>query len=124
MAVVLPESLEMEIHEAADRQGINATEFVISAVQLALAEYREQQIAVEARAWYALPPAERQNYAGRYVAVYRGRVIDTDVDQRVLVLRVQQQVGHAPVMITEGGDHPLPIYTLRSPRLARVNDGD
>lgn len=124
MAVVLPESLESEIREAANRQGIDASEFVIAAVHLALAEYRERQIAAESKAWYALPSDVRQRYAGTCVAVYRGQVIDTDPDQRLLLVRVQQQWGRVPVMITEGGDHPMPVYAIRSPRLVRLNDGD
>jgi hypothetical protein len=124
MAVVLPESLEAEIHEAADRQGIGVSEFVVAAVQLALTEYRERQIAAEAKAWYALSPDLRQSYAGRYVAVYQGKVVDADLDQRSLLVRVQQQFGRVPVMITEGGDHPVPVYAIRSPRLVRLNDGD
>ncbi len=124
MAVVLPESLELEIHEAANRQGIDVSEFVITAVQAALAEYRERQIAAESKAWYALPRETRESYAGRYVAVHQGKIIDTDPNQRALLVRVQKQLGRVPVMITEGGDHPVPTYVIRSPRLARVNDGD
>ncbi len=124
MAVVLPESLELEIHEAADRQGIDPSEFVIAAVQLALTEYRERQIAAESKAWYALPREVRQSYAGRYVAVYQGQVVDVDPDQRSLLARIQKRLGRAPVMVTEGGDQPMPVYAIRSPRLVRLNNGD
>jgi hypothetical protein len=124
MAVSISESLEKEIREAAERQGIGIAEFVETAMQAALSEYRERQIATESRTWYALPVGERQKYASVYVAVYRGQVVDTDPDQRALYLRIRQKYGRAPVMITEGGDHPMPVYEIRSPHLVRMNDGD
>ena len=124
MTVVLPSFLEKEVHEAAAQQGIEVDAFVEAAVQQALQEYRERQIAAESKAWYALPAETRQRYAGMYVAVQHGQVIDTDPNQRTLYLRIRQNLGHAPVMITAGGDHPMPMYTLRSPRLVRLNDGE
>ncbi|NTU62353.1 MAG: hypothetical protein HGB05_02890 [Chloroflexi bacterium] len=124
MTVLLPASLEQEIHEAAAQQGIEADAFVEAAVQRALQEYRERQIAAESRAWYALSADVRQRYAGVYVAVRHGQVIDTDPDQRALYLRVRQALGRAPIMITIGGDHPMPVYTIRSPRLVRLHDGE
>lgn len=124
MAVVLPTSLEQEVHEAAAQQGIEADAFVEVAVQRALQEYRERQIAAESKVWYALPAEVRQRYAGVYVAVRHGQVIDTDPDQRTLHLRVRQKLGHTPVMITAGGDHPMPTYAVRSPHLVRLNDGE
>ncbi len=124
MAVILSELLEQEIREAAEQQGIEAGAFVEAAVQRALQEYRERQITAESKAWYALPVEVRQRYAGVYVAVRRGQVIDTDSDQRALYLRVRQEFRHTPVMIAAGGDHPMPAYSIRSPRLLRVNDGE
>jgi hypothetical protein len=124
MAVVLSASLEQEVHEAAVQQGIEVGAFVEAAVQRALQEYRERQIAAESRAWYALPAEVRQRYAGMFVAVRQGQVIDTDPDQRALHLRVRQKLGHTPVMITAGGDHPMLTYTIHSPRLVRINDGE
>jgi len=124
MAIAIPDSLEREIREAAERQGIDVSEFVETAIQAALREYRERQIAAESKAWYALPAEERRKYDGVYVAFYRGQVVDSDPAQRALYLRLRQKYGRAPVMITVGGDHPMPVYTLRSPRLMRMNDGD
>ena len=121
MAIAIPEALEKEIREAAERQGMDVSEFVETAIQAALREYRERQIAAESKAWYALPADARRKYDGVYVAFYRGQVIDTDPDQRALYLRVRRKYGRAPVMITEGGDHPMPIYTVRSPHLVRMN---
>ena len=124
MAVVLPASLEQEVHEAAAQQGVEVGAFVEAAVQRALQEYRERQIAAESKAWYALSAEVRQHYAGVFVAVRHGQVIDTDPDQRALQLRVRQTLGRAPVMITAGGNHPMPTYTIHSPRLMRINDGE
>ncbi len=60
MAVVLSQSLEQEVYEAAEQQGIDAAAFVEAAVQQALHEYRERQIAAESKAWYTLPAEVRR----------------------------------------------------------------
>lgn len=123
MAVNISESLERDIREAAERQGVDVSAFVETAVEAALSEYRERQIAAESKVWYALPNEERGKYSGKFVAIYRGQIVDNDPDQVKLIQRMRQKYGHAPVMITEGGDHPMPTYHFRSPRLVRLNEG-
>ena len=47
MSISISESLEHEAREAARRKGVSTTEFIEAAVQSALAEFREQQIAAD-----------------------------------------------------------------------------
>ncbi|HKZ85661.1 MAG TPA: hypothetical protein VJ793_18650 [Anaerolineae bacterium] len=124
MSISISESLEHEAREAARRKGVSTTEFIEAAVQSALAEFREQQIAAESKAWYALPAEERRKHDGMYVAFYQGQVVDTDSDQGALHRRIRRKYGRAPVMITQGGTHPVPEYIVRSPRLVRMSDAE
>lgn len=93
-----------------------AQAFLAEAVRRHLAAYRQKQIAAETDAWYRLPTAERERYTGAFVAVYQGQVIDSDPDRLTLYYRVRARLGRRPVLITAGGDYPLPVYTVRSPR--------
>lgn len=74
---------------------------------------------LEQEAWFALPSANRQRYAGRYVAVQNGQVIDHDPDQRTLYLRVRAHVGDQPVLIINADWSTPPTLTLHSPHLER-----
>ena len=78
-----------------------------------------QAVDAEQEAWFARPPAERQRYAGEYVAVQDGQVVDHDLDQRALYLRVRAQFGRRRVLIIKADWNMSPVFTIHSPRLER-----
>lgn len=80
---------------------------------------RKQQLIVEQNTWFARPVSERQQYAGQYVAVYQGEVVDSDIDQQQLYLRVQTRFGHKPVLLIHADLSETPVYTLHSPQVNR-----
>ena len=117
MTIALQEpDLIQEVQQVTQREGMDAADFVAEAVRRHLAVYRQKRIVAESEAWYALPVEKRQSYAGEYVAVYGGCVVDSDPDRLALYYRVREQFGRQPVLITEGGDKPIPVYRVRSPR--------
>jgi hypothetical protein len=71
----------------------------------------------EQEAWFARPAAERKRYAGEYVAVHEGQVVDHDADQRALFLRMRSRYGRRPVLIVRADWDTAPVYTIHSPRL-------
>ena len=78
-----------------------------------------QTLDAEQEAWFARPSAERKRYAGEYVAVHGGEVVDHDPDQRALYLRVLARYGHQPVLIVRADWNTTPEFTIHSPRLER-----
>lgn len=80
---------------------------------------RAEQLAVEEDYWYGLPEEMRARYANRYVAIQNRQVVDHDVDQRALYLRVRRRFGSDPVAIVQAGWQEPPVYEIRSPRLER-----
>lgn len=76
-------------------------------------------LSVEQDSWFAHPSAERRQYAGQYVAVHGGQVVDQDKDQRMLYLRVRARYGSTPVLIIHADWDSIPTYTIRSPHLER-----
>lgn len=80
---------------------------------------RQQQLATEQSRWFARPLAERRQYGSSYVALHQGEVVDHDVDQRALYLRIRQQYGHIPVLIIPANVTETPEFTIHSPRLTK-----
>lgn len=80
---------------------------------------RAEQLAVEEDYWYGLPDEMHARYANRYVAIQNRQVVDHDVDQRALYLRVRRRFGSDPVAIVQGSWQEPPVYEIRSPRLER-----
>jgi hypothetical protein len=113
-------SLVEEVQRVTEQEGLDTTTFLAEAVRRHLATYRQKRIAVETEAWYRLPVAERKKYQGQYVAVYQGQVVDSDPNQLELYNRVRKQFGRQTILITEGGDQPIPVYRVRSPRRGRA----
>lgn len=123
VAIALKEPLLVqEVNQLAEHEGLDAAVFVAEAVRRHLAHYRQKRIVAETEAWYRLPPEERLRYEGKFVAVYNGQVVDSDPERLTLYLRLRERYGRQPILITEGGDHPIPVYRVRSPRRAGGKD--
>ena len=120
-AIALYEHLLVEeTEQVAAHEGKDAAQLVAEAVRYYLAMHRQRRIAAETEAWYTLPADVRRSYAGKYVAVFDGKVVDSDSDRLALYFRVREHSGRQPVLITEGGDQPIPVYRVRSPHRVRV----
>lgn len=106
--------LVKEVHQVAVREGLDAALVVEEAVRRHIATYRQKQIAKETRDWHQLPSAYRKQYEGQFVAVYNGQVVDSDPERLTLYLRIRDQYEGQPILITEGGDYPIPEYRVHS----------
>lgn len=76
----------------------------------------DRQLAVEEETWYRRPKADRMRFAGEYVAVVEGEVIDHDVDQSALVLRTRKPARSVLIVFADW-DAP-PVYSFPSTRLS------
>jgi|GEM_PF-1240078 hypothetical protein len=118
--IILRERALIEaIDQVAEQQGVSSDDFVAEAVRYRLAVYRQKRIWNETEAWYALPVETRRQYTGKFVAMFDGKIADMDPDRLMLHHRVRDRFGRQPVLIIEGGDQPMPIYRIHSPRRAR-----
>lgn len=105
-----------EIMEIAEHEGQSATDFVVEAVERYIALYRQKRIQAETEAWYRLPVTQRQRYAGQYVAVMGGEVVDSDPERLTLYYRLKERFGREPVLIIEGSEQAMPTYHITSAR--------
>ena len=60
----------------------------------------ESNISAESAAWYARSDADREPYAGQYVAVLQGEVLDHDSDRLALAQRIRARYPETPALIT------------------------
>jgi hypothetical protein len=54
-----------------------------------------------------------KGYEGKWVAVYQGKVVDADEEERVLLKRVREKFGYVPVYIQRVLPEGLPVYKIR-----------
>lgn len=54
-----------------------------------------------------------KGYEGKWVAVYQGKVVDADEEERVLLKRVREKFGYVPVYIQRVLSEGLPVYKIR-----------
>ncbi|MEP7356733.1 MAG: DUF5678 domain-containing protein [Anaerolineales bacterium] len=84
--------------------------------QIALA--REQKIREESGRFRAQHNHLQSTYAGEYVAMLNGAVVDHGSNVNELYLRIRDRFGDEPVLIAPVTDSSTPTYQMRSPRVA------
>ena len=78
---------------------------------------QRQQIEIEQQSFAAQHDVLLRAYAGQYIAMFQGRVVDHDLDRVALSERVRDQYGNQPVLITIVRAEVLQDIVVRSPRL-------
>lgn len=54
-----------------------------------------------------------KGYEGKWVAVYQGRVVDSDEEVEILLKRVREKFGYVPVYIQQVLPKGMPVYKIR-----------
>ena len=70
----------------------------------------------ESQAFLSLRKQLFKDYAGTFVAIKGGQVIDSDVDKKALAKRVRAKYGPVPVYFGLVGGEEFRIEHIRSPR--------
>lgn len=112
-------TLADEVYVLANREGMRPSDILEAAVRNYLHDYAAKKIRQESDTWYRLSPEIRNQYKGKFVAVYDGKIVDDDPDRIVLYKRIRSTYGRQPVLIVEGGDHPMPEYRITNVFLDR-----
>ncbi len=81
------------------------------------ADEQLRQIDHEQQAYEAQHSQILKKYAGQYIAMRRGEVIDHDSDRVVISQRVRTRFGNEPVLITLVLSEARQTIVVRSPRL-------
>lgn len=136
--IFLPDQMVEQLQAVADREGSALADVLAEAVEQYIAlsplvtvpkgdaekhpwkvkrEEQEHQINEEQRRYEAQHPELLKQYAGQYIAMYKGEVVDNDSDDAELSRRIRARFGNAPVLITPVLKEPIQTFFVRSPRL-------
>jgi hypothetical protein len=74
----------------------------------------EVQFLAEVAAFERLKKSLESEYRGEFVAIVGGEVVDADVDETQLVIRVYQKFGYVPMYVQQIGVE-LPLGEIPSP---------
>lgn len=84
-------------------EAVETTDISITAVPWLREDIEDAPFWKEVSAFNQLPQTLIDEYFGKYVAVYRGNIVDSDVDEGELALRFYRTFGYVPVYIHKVG---------------------
>jgi hypothetical protein len=116
--IAIRDELIRSVEKLAQDQGTDAESLVNAWIERELALAREQRIREESARFRTQHSALHAAYAGEYVAMRDGQVLDHDPDVQALYLRMHERFGDEPILIAPVTETPDPTYNMRSPRLA------
>jgi hypothetical protein len=73
----------------------------------------------EMEAYIALHPSLKEQYLGKYVAIYHSNLVDYDDNPVALIERIEEQYPDEFVWLTQVGLEPIQTFVFRSPRIIR-----
>lgn len=115
--ISLDANLVESLRQIAAEQGKTLDQVFDDLAQQYIRQARREKIHREQEAYLAMHAELKEKYLGQHVAIHEGKLVDVDPDAGVLLQRVRQRFGRAPVMICEVREQPIPEFVIRSPRL-------
>ena len=111
--ISLPAVLVSELDQVATIQHTDLTVLVTQAIERYLKERAYQDIEQEQNAYSAQHAQLLTEYAGQYIAMHHGKVVDHDSARADLSRRVRARYGRVPVLITPVLAQPEQTITVR-----------
>jgi hypothetical protein len=105
-----------QLKQTADVKGTTVDELAEQAIRRFLHDEARRMMRQETEAFRRLHPELLAKYLDEYVAIHQGQVVDHDIDQLALFLRIDAQYPHTPFLIKQVLPSPEEVYTIRSPR--------
>lgn len=99
-AIVLETELYKRVEQAAIESEITTEEIVSEAAKRYLWELNRRKISEESRLYQEQHARLKLEYLGQYVAMFKGQIVDHDLDFEALHDRVRQDYPYEVVMIT------------------------
>ena len=87
------------------------------AIRRYLRQEAEKKIRREEQHFRAQHAQLLDQYAGQFIAMHEGRVIDSDTDELTLYLRIREQLPMVGVLIKQVTPTPEEVWVMRSPHL-------
>lgn len=114
--LAIPEEMATGLQQAAFEMGVSTEELAEKAIGRYLRQEAERKIEREEIAYWSQHKELLERFGGRYIAMHRGEVIDSDEDEITLYVRAQRKHPTVGILIKKvGGDEE--VWTIRSPRV-------
>ena len=120
LTLTLQSELVEQLESVAAERSVMPDELLETAVRAYLRQVEREQIETEAAAFRVMHDELRRQFLGQYVAIYRGEVVDHDLDFQLLHSRIRQRYGRQPVLLRRVEIEPERAMTFRSPRFERI----
>jgi hypothetical protein len=118
MTLTLHEPLASQLASAAGARETSVEALAETVLRAFLDEEADRKLDRELEAFRAMHADLLASYRDEYVAIHQGRVIDHDLDELALFLRIDEQYPDVPVLIRKVRPEVEEVYTIRSPRFS------
>lgn len=112
-----PSTLEA-LEQVAEDRGTALDELAEQAIRQFLLEEKREAIRRETAVFHKMHAQLVQTHFDQYIAIFQGKLIDSDTAQLALYNRVSQKHPNKPILIKKVTASPEEVYTSRSPRIS------
>lgn len=123
VTVTIPQAVYDRVKQLAILRNQKVADLLAEAIALVEADMAtpsdEQRMAREEAAYQTMYDELKTKYAGEYVAIFNGQLIDHDSDELALLRRLDAQYTDDIVLMRKVSAEPEPDLRMRSPRLIR-----
>lgn len=116
-AMSIAEETATGLRQVADNLGTNIDALADTAIRRYLRQEAEKKIHREEQHFRAQHARLLDQYAGQFIAMHEGRVIDSDANELALYLRVRQRFPMVGVLIKRVTPTLEEVWVMRSPHL-------
>ena len=120
VTISIPQTLYQRVYELARKRNMPldaVLETAVSLVEAASPDGISRAMAEEEEAYHSQHATLFANYAGQYVAIYHGQLIDYDRDETALLRRLDADYPSQVVLMKRVEALPQRVLRFRSPRL-------
>ncbi|MBX3001248.1 MAG: hypothetical protein KF893_22195 [Caldilineaceae bacterium] len=110
---------QVQLKKLAEVRGETVEALAETAIREYLRQDTRQRLSQEIEAYRSMHPDLLRQYLDEHVAVHQGKVVDHDLDQSALYLRVRKRYPHEVVWIRQVRPEVERTFTIRSPRFER-----
>ncbi|MFN8489181.1 MAG: DUF5678 domain-containing protein [Caldilineaceae bacterium] len=117
LTITLKDQTASQLTKLAAAQSTSPEDLIEKAIRDLLHAEASRILTRETQIFRAMHEQLLNRYAGEYVALHHGQLIDHDVDQLALYLRVDELYPDEIILIKQVCPEVEEVYTIRSPRL-------
>ena len=117
VAIGLDERTALELGQLARERAMDPSVLAGEAIRAYLRSAARHDMEQEAQAFRRLHPELLATIPGQYAAVYRGQMVDHDMDQLALYQRVQARFEGQPILIRQVRPEVEQTLMIHSPRI-------